>query len=95
MLTYHSSPKYSDTLTLKMLDVFTAHSSPICSQLTCRLPIICMCFQNRVENSVNPDQLASVEPADLDLNCFQNRIYPGFTVYHIKNKHPTTLNFPP
>ena len=27
----------------------------------------------RVENSVDPDQLASQKPADLDLHCFQNR----------------------
>ena len=29
---------------------------------------------SRVENSVNPDQLASEKPADLDLHCFQTRI---------------------
>ena len=30
-------------------------------------------------NSVDPDQLASLEadPADLDLHCFNGRIYPG------------------
>ena len=27
-----------------------------------------------VENHVDPDQLASHKPADLDLQCFQNRI---------------------
>ena len=32
-------------------------------------------FTNTVENSVDPDQLASHKPADLDLHCFQNRIY--------------------
>ena len=32
---------------------------------------------SRVENSVDPDQLASQKPADLYLHCFQNRIYPG------------------
>ena len=26
------------------------------------------------QNSVDPDQLASQKPADLDLHCFQNRI---------------------
>ena len=26
---------------------------------------------SRVENSVDPDQLASLKPADLDLHCFQ------------------------
>ena len=34
-------------------------------------------FKSRLENSVDPDQLASVKPADLDLHCFQNKIYPG------------------
>ena len=28
-------------------------------------------------NIVDPDQLASEKPADLDLHCFQNRIYPS------------------
>ena len=26
---------------------------------------------------MDPDQLAIEKPADLDLHCFQNRIYPG------------------
>ena len=30
-----------------------------------------------VENSVDPDQLASEKPADQDLHCFQNRLYLG------------------
>ena len=34
-------------------------------------------FTGRVENSVDPDQLASQKPADLDLHCFQNRQYLG------------------
>ena len=36
-------------------------------------------FTSRVENSVDPDQLAS-EPADLTLHCFQSRI----PIYHGK-----------
>ena len=32
-------------------------------------------FSSREENSVDPDQLASQKPADLDLQCFQNRIH--------------------
>ena len=32
-------------------------------------------FTGRVENSVDPDQLASEKSADLDLHCFQNKIY--------------------
>ena len=31
------------------------------------------------ENSGDPDHLASQKPADLDLHCFQNRIYSGST----------------
>ena len=38
-----------------------------------RIPYIC-----RVSNSVDPDQLASQKPADLDLHCFKNRIYPSY-----------------
>ena len=33
-------------------------------------------FTRRAENSVDPDQLASEKPADLDPHFFQNRIYP-------------------
>ena len=29
-------------------------------------------FTKEVKNSVDPDQLASKKPADLDLHCFQN-----------------------
>ena len=28
---------------------------------------------------MDPDQLASAKPPDLDLHCFQNRIYLGST----------------
>ena len=28
-------------------------------------------FMSRAENSIDPDQLASEKPADLDLHCFQ------------------------
>ena len=35
-------------------------------------------YKQIIENSVDPDQLASHEkPADLDLHCFQNRIFLG------------------
>ena len=30
---------------------------------------------SKVENSVDPDQLASKKQADLDLHSFQNKIY--------------------
>ena len=35
------------------------------------------CIISTVENSVDPDQLASEKPADLDVPCFQTGIYPG------------------
>ena len=42
------------------------HSSPFLSNT-----IIIKHFHiSRVENSVDPDQLASQKPADLDLHCF-------------------------
>ena len=40
--------------------------------------IVCINLQDiylvtsRVKNSVDPDQLASEKPADLDIHCFQN-----------------------
>ena len=30
-------------------------------------------LKRRLENNVDPDQLASEKPADLDLHCFRNR----------------------
>ena len=47
-------------------------------QLTCKSSVISMyIFECRVENSVDPDQLTSQVPADIDLHRFQNRIYMG------------------
>ena len=37
-------------------------------------------FTSRVENSVDPDQLASKKLADQDLHCFQNIIYQWFNI---------------
>ena len=37
--------------------------------------IYCHEFTSKVENSVDPDQLASQKPADLDLHSFQDSIY--------------------
>ena len=34
-------------------------------------------FTSKIEYSVDHDQLASEKPADLDLHCLLNRIYPG------------------
>ena len=31
-------------------------------------------YLQAVENSVDPDQLASEQPADLDLQCFRNQV---------------------
>ena len=63
------------------------HYSPIFIQLTCTIPFIStylhaiinpmLVMMMRMEYSVGPDQLASEKPADLDLHCFQNRLYPG------------------
>ena len=47
---------------------------PIFIQVTCIISVISM-YTSRVENSVNPDQLASEKPADLDSQCFQNSIH--------------------
>ena len=33
---------------------------------------------------MDPDQLASEKPADLDLHCFQTRIYPGLVMARVK-----------
>ena len=45
---------------------------------SCKLPSCRHVFSVRVENSVDPDQLASsvTKPADLDLHCFQKNINP-------------------
>ena len=40
--------------------------------MTRRIPVVSMYS----ENSVDPDQLASEKPADLDLHCIQNRYIP-------------------
>ena len=39
------------------------------------LPCNMYAFTSKFENSVDPNQLASQKPADLDLHCFQNRVY--------------------
>ena len=39
--------------------------------------VIYSIFTSSLENSVDPDQLASKKPAALDLSWFQRRIYPG------------------
>ena len=37
-----------------------------------------------MKNIVDPDQLASKKPADLDLHCFQNWIISGFRMDKVK-----------
>ena len=64
-------------LPLIMLDIYVQHSSSINIQLNCRIRIIDILFTSLVENSVDPDQLASKKPADLDLHSFHNRMYPS------------------
>ena len=68
---------------------YVLHSSPLCTtyfspiniQLVYRIPVI---LAHKFTSRVDPDQLASQKPADLDLHCFQNRIYPGrYSLYNI------------
>ena len=40
------------------------------------IQVISLPKTSRLEKSVDSDQLASEKPADLDLDCFQNRLYP-------------------
>ena len=37
-------------------------------------------FTSRVENCMDPDQLVSQKPADLDLHYFHKRIYAGLVL---------------
>ena len=48
---------------------------------------------SKVENSVDPGQLASQKPADLDLHCFQNRIYPGSTWFGLTTTKQGRVSF--
>ena len=41
----------------------------------CRNPVIRLYLQAEWKTGVDPDQLASEKPADLDLHCFLNRIF--------------------
>ena len=45
--------------------------------------------ESGVENSVDHDQLASEKPADHDLHCFQNGIYPGLAWYGLNTLNIT------
>ena len=46
-------------------------------------PVTMMHFQAEVENCVAPNQLTSEKRADLDLLCFQNRIFSVFRTGYI------------
>ena len=52
---------------------------------TCRIPAISNIIPSKVENSVEPDQLASEKPADPGLHCFQSRIYLGYSRAFLKH----------
>ena len=59
--------------TLIILDnIYVLHSSQNFIQLlTCGIPVILYIkFTSIVENSVDPDQLASEKPADQGLHCY-------------------------
>ena len=56
------------------------YSSPSFIKINRRIPAICI-FTCRVEHGVNPDQLATYKPADLDRHRFQNRIYSSSSSY--------------
>ena len=62
------------------------HSSPILSCKSAAAPV----FLIRMENSVDFDQM----PSDLDLHCFQIRIYPGSAVKDIQPMLADLLNIP-
>ena len=60
-----------------MLDIFI-YCNYTLTQILIQLPWSYLhLFTNRVENSVYLDQLAYEKPADLDLHCFQTKIYLG------------------
>ena len=52
------------------------------------MKLICM----KVENSVDPDQLASLKPADLDLHSFQNMMHPSLAKYGLTSYKPVKRN---
>ena len=54
---------------------YVLNSSPIFLKIKSNYSSYMLVFTSRMENSVDPDQLASQKPADLDLHCFQDRIF--------------------
>ena len=63
-----------DILSLTIVDILMYYTPP--PPLTCRIPLTNMYLQG-VESNMDPDQLASKKPTDLDLLCFRNWIYLG------------------
>ena len=54
-----------------MLDLFSYYTSPQFFSESSYWQI----FTKRKVNSVDPDQLASVKPADLKPHCFENKLH--------------------
>ena len=53
---------------------------------TCQIPVLSIIvFTSRLGNNVDPDQLASEKPADLNLQCFQKQINLGSAEQGLKN----------
>ena len=67
--------------TLIMLEVFIFFTPPNLNLINLQYPRYLHVFTSGVENSVNHDQ----KPADLDLNCCQNRNGYRLDVYHGKD----------
>ena len=75
---YTLVPKISN-LSLIILDVLCTIFLPYLCPLLARFQIFAYIF--RVENSVDPDQLASQKPADLDLYWFLKRLFCLFCCF--------------
>ena len=55
------------TFIMLYIFIYYAPPPPIFLSFTCKIPITFLhVFTSRVENSVDPDQLASLKPTDLD-----------------------------
>ena len=71
---------FSYTRTLIKLDVLCVlHSSNVIQIRYLQDNSYKYVLSNRVDNSVDPDQLASKKPADLDRHCFHNMIHTGLS----------------
>ena len=78
-------------LTLIMLDIFMYYTPP---HFFFRINLQDSIYKHVFTDSVEPDQLASEKPADLDLRCFQNMIYARLIVlYYACKMHPPSSTF--